>query len=272
MSFKPFAKAGLLSLLVAVAVCTATGMAQAKKKSTPQVLPAPLALPAPEVTGAIDPRNNGINAPAPSVIRARAAMEKFAEARAAMDHGLLLRDATPKSDIVTIQSSMKGTMEDLAAVEQIEQLASSAKDAHRLVDDWYQSGMKIIAPPASGLTEMPLPMMVRSKADAAVTALDWLVEEAAANAPPKAASAAPATRVAAAVPVTPAQAAPPMHVAAPKSITSMRERRVGRKVLLERMPKPIDQNEASARLLREALPLFLPPAVLFVRKDDGRKH
>jgi hypothetical protein len=272
MSLKPFLKAGLLSVLVPVAILAVTGMAQAKKKTAPQALPASLALPAPEVTGAIDPRNNGVNAPAPSV--SRAAVEKFAEARAAMDHGLLLRDATPKSDIVTIQSSVKSMMEDLTAAEQIEQLASSAKDARRLVDDWYQSGMKIIAPPAGGLTEMPLPMVVRSKADAAAVALDWLVETALTSTPPKAASAAPAPQVAAAstVVATPAQAAPPMHVAAPKSITSMRERHVGRKVLLERMPKPIDQNEASARLLREALPLFLPPAALFVRKDDGRKH
>src|SRR5262249_41113239 len=176
MSIKLFPKAALLSLLVAAA-STPIGAAHAKNlKATPQNPPKP------EVTGAIDPRGGGLAQVSSAVSHARAAAERFAEARAALEHGLLLRDAAPKSDIAAFRAGMKGLLEDLGAVEQMEQFASSAKDARLLANDWYQSGMKIIAPPAEGLTEMPLPMLVQSKADAVATALDWLVAEASASA------------------------------------------------------------------------------------------
>src|SRR5207302_1371937 len=84
----------------------------------------------------------------------------------------------------------------------------------------------LAAPPANGVTELPLPMLVKSKAAAAATALDWLVEEASANV------SAPANAVPAANPATPVKAAPPIHLSAPKSMSSLRMRHASRKALL----------------------------------------
>ena len=247
MSSKLSSKITLMALF-AVAAIHAAAQAGDLKKTAPYT--------ASDLTGAINPRG-GMAAPVAS--RARAALGRFSEARAAMEHGILLREMAPKSDITTVRSGMTALVDDLAAVEQMEQgrFAGSAKEARRLADAWYVAGMKIIAPPANGVTELPSTVSVKSKADALSTALDWLVEETAANASVMA-PAAPAVTAAAV-----------MIVPALKAARMARTRHASRKALLRRAPVPISQNEASLKLMRDGLPLFLPPAALFMRSDNA---
>jgi len=220
------------------------------------------AKPASDVTGAINAVAPALAKPAdaPVVIRAREAQERFAGARAAMEHALLLRESAPKSDIAAIETNMKGLLDDLTAVEGAG-FAESANEARRLAREWHRAGMQILAPPAAGLTEMPLPMLIASKAEAVNTALDWLATETAANTPPAdaRASASPA-------------AAAPMPVVAPKAAATMAPRHARHRAVAPAAPKAMAQNEASGHLLHDAWPLLFPPAILFMRKDEPVKR
>jgi len=222
------------------------------------------AKPASDVTGAI---NAGAPNPtkaveAPAVIRARAAQDRFGAARAAMEHALLLRENAPKSDIAAIEGNMKALLDNLDAIESTG-FADSVKDARRLVREWHAAGMQILAPPAMGLTELPMPISIASKAEEVVTALDWLAAETAAAKDP-----APNAMASA----SPAVAAPTMPVAVPKTAAQMRPHHARPRPTPTTAPSPMAQNEASARLMRDALPLFFPPAVLFTHRDDKSKR
>jgi hypothetical protein len=138
---------------------------------------------APEVTGTVHARpTQAGQAPA---AHARAARERFDEARAAMERGLLLRGAAPKTNIAVLETAVRDLSHHLSIVEQTAQLRStgSIPKAIGLVQDWYEAGLKIIKPPAEGIVELPLPMNVRSKADAVVAVLDQVAAEAGASAP-----------------------------------------------------------------------------------------
>ena len=239
MSTKFVPKFGLVSLFVVAAMWTP---ANAKDLKGAQHRAAS------DVTGAIEARSGGLDAAASVVSHARAARVRFSEARAAMERGLLLRETPPKIDVATIQSHMKILLDDLAVIEQMHQsrFAGSAKEARRLAGDWYQSGMKILAPPEQGVTDMPLPIFVKSKGDAVAMAIDHLVDETAANR---------STAKTAAV-----FASAPASIAAPQAAASMKTRHMSRKALLAAAPKPMSQNEASMRLIAEGLPLLLPVA------------
>src|SRR5262249_4939232 len=152
----------------------------------------------------------------------------------------------PKSDIATIETNMKGLLEDLEAVESAG-FADSVKDARRLARAWHDTGMQILTPPAMGLTEVPMPVSVASKAEEAGTASDWVAAETAAAKPP-----VPNAMAAA----TPAAAAAPMPVAEPKAAARMTPHHAQHRAPA---PRPMTQNEASARLMLGALPLFFPP-------------
>jgi len=287
MSTKVLSRAALLSLLAAASF--AAGAAHADELAGTQQPRNPA-----EATGAIDPRG-GTAEPSPVIGRARTSLDRFTEARAAMDHGLLLRERAPKSDIVAVQSYMTDLRDDLAAIEQIDPSGSgaSAKEARQLADDWFRTGMLILSPPANGLTEMPLPMLMKGKADQVAVALDWLVAEATANAPapkavtpppafasagppmaapPAAAAAAPAAAPPPAIPPSAVRAAPVMRPAAHRhaAVTGPCGPKVGRARVAQ--ARPMTQNEASARLFIEGLPLFLPPAALFLEDRDACKR
>jgi len=280
MSIKVLSRAGLLSLIAAAGIAAGAAKADDRVGSQP---------PRTDVTGAIDTRG-GTAEPSAVIGRARTALDRFTEARAAMDHAFLLRETAPKSDIAAVQSYMQDLRDNLAAIEQVDPSGSgaSAKEARQLADDWFRAGMAIMAPPANGLTEMPLPMLVKSKAEQVATALDWLVAEATANASaaPAAKAAPPSQPFAAAVPpvavpppsavraaplmraAAPVRAVPHRHVAAAGPCGTKVSRR-GRVRVAQ--AKPMTQNEASARLLIEGLPLFLPPAALFIEDRDACK-
>ncbi len=147
-----------------------------------------------EATGLSDTRKNAVARPASASAAASlaaVARVRFSEARAAMARGLQLNATTRQSDMATLEAKMTTLFDELTLVEQMNQshLAATAREARRLADDWYQTGLRTMDPPAGGLTELPLPMLIVSKADAVSTALDRVAEQATANASvPKSAS------------------------------------------------------------------------------------
>jgi hypothetical protein len=155
-----------------------------------------------EATALSDPRKTASARPASASAAASlaaVARVRFSEARAAMARGLQLNATTRQADIATLEARMTTLFDELAVVEQMNQshLAAAAREARRLVDDWYQTGMQTMDPPASGLTELPLPMLMASKADAVITALDRVAEQATASASmPKSASVPKARNIA----------------------------------------------------------------------------
>ena len=217
-----------------------------------------------DVTGAISAATPAPDkaVEAPVVVRARDAQERFSGARAAMEHALLLRENAPKSDIATVETNMKGLLDDLDAVESTG-FADSVKEARRLAREWHDSGMQILVPPAAGLTELPMPVSVASKAEDAGTALDWLAAE-------TAAAKTPAPNVVAST--SPVVTAAPMPVAAPKAAARMTPHHARHRAPAAAAASPMGQNEASARLMRDALPLFFPPAALMMQKDGSSRR
>ena len=217
------------------------------------------ALPASEVTGAINAGAGGHakRAAAPVGIRARQALERFAGARAAMEHAMLLRENAPKDDIATIETNMKGLSDNLAAIEQMDnsRLSESAKDARRLALEWYEDGMQILAPPAAGLTELPMPVRIASKAEATDIAIVRLVNDTASGVVATAAA---------------ANAVVPMQVGAPQAATKLAAHGE-RAAVASKTSQPMTQNEASLRLIHDGLPLFFPPAALFMIKGEAAK-
>lgn len=199
-----------------------------------------------EITGAIDPRAIGPAKVAPAdaaAIHAGVARMRFSEIRAAMDRRFLLHEVAPKTEIAMLDAKMNSLFDELAAIEQSPS-ADSASEARRSADDWYQASLQIVAPPAGGVTALPLPALMTKKAEAVATALDALVEQATAN------------------------AAPPRSVELPKALP------VRRRSVQARVPQAISQNEASLRLMRESLPLFLPIAgnlIQLSRQGDAIK-
>jgi methyl-accepting chemotaxis protein len=115
-----------------------------------------------------------------AVSQARAAQAKFSEARAAMDKALLLREPVSASNLRALEAAMKEISDELKKVSERPAAASSAewiRQAQAFARDWYESGLKIIKPPPGGLTELPLPMVVASKGQAAAAAMDKLVKQ-----------------------------------------------------------------------------------------------
>jgi hypothetical protein len=147
-----------------------------------------------EATALSDTRKTALARPASASAAASlaaVARVRFSEARAAMARGLQLNAATRQADMATLEARMTTLFDELTVVEQMNQshLAAAAREARRLADDWYQTGMRTMDPPAAGLTELPLPMVMGSKADAVSAALDLVAEQATASAsPPKSAS------------------------------------------------------------------------------------
>ena len=142
-----------------------------------------------DITGTVNSRSpSGESLLTAAVSQARAARARFNDARHALDHAMLLREAAPKRDLAMLEAAMKDVFGDLAALERTaSQSADVVKKAGDLAQDWYAAGLKIVKPPAEGVTELPLPMKVRDKADAVAAALDQVIEQAMAEAPPPAA-------------------------------------------------------------------------------------
>jgi hypothetical protein len=111
---------------------------------------------------------------------AHSARATFAKARAAMELEVLLLDGAPKKNFSTLEAATASLGLELDALERLPQNQSntSIKDAKALVQDWYETGLKIIKPPAQGVSALPFPVTVQAKADAVGRALDQLIEAA----------------------------------------------------------------------------------------------
>jgi hypothetical protein len=122
---------------------------------------------------------------ATAVDHARAARARFNEARNALERALL-SDGAPKADVVVLEAAMKDVNENLALLAAMAQppATDAILKAMRLAQDWYQAGLKIVSPPAEGVTELPLPMSLRSKGDAVAAALDQVAKQTIVHAPP----------------------------------------------------------------------------------------
>jgi hypothetical protein len=242
MRINAFFSAPVLLLIAGAMGVTPIGAARADELKTALHRPA-----ASDITGAIDPHAGaGAAAVETTAGHAQIARMRFAEARAAMDRGLLLQDAVPGAEMAAIDANMKGLFDELSAIERAPEsgLRESAKQARERANDWYQAGLKIVAPPVSGITELPAPPLMRQRANDVATALDSLIQVASTGAPAASAAALPRVH-----PVGSKKAAAPQA------------------------PKPISQNEASLRLMREGLPMLLPIAGTLIyslhRKDIG---
>jgi hypothetical protein len=111
---------------------------------------------------------------------AHSARATFAKARAAMELGILLLDGAPKRNLLTLEAATATLILELDALERLPQNQSniSIKGAKALVQDWYETGLKIVKPPAHGVHDLPFPVTVEAKANVVGRALDQLIEEA----------------------------------------------------------------------------------------------
>jgi hypothetical protein len=132
-----------------------------------------------ETTGSITP--DTVRATHARMVRAR-----FNDARGAMDRAMLIRDAVSKADIAVLDAAMRDIEIELQLLERAAApgaSADAAATANKLVHEWYEAGLQIINPPAAGVIELPMPMTVAGKADAAGAAIDRLITEVNADRP-----------------------------------------------------------------------------------------
>jgi len=118
--------------------------------------------------------------PMMAVGHSRAAQLDFAAARAAMDRGLALRDATAAASAAELEKHMQALASDIGVVRE-----RMPADARPVIDKalaqsraWHAAGAGMINTPAGGLTAIPLPGTVAVKAAAAADALDEMAEAA----------------------------------------------------------------------------------------------
>src|SRR5262245_29436223 len=122
--------------------------------------------------------------PLMAVSHARAAQANFTEARRAVEKAIILREAATAADFALIDRSMKQFASDMGIVQERMAGATGFDDGNAkvlpLVDDWYKTGMSYLKPPATGVTQLPLPQVVIAKGAAVSEAIDVVVENASA--------------------------------------------------------------------------------------------
>jgi methyl-accepting chemotaxis protein len=115
--------------------------------------------------------------PMMAVSHARAAQMQFAEARRAMERGLILRDAAPPSNMTLLDDSMKQFISDMKVVrERMPDAGGEIDKVLSLAADWLRMGLTHLKPPAGGLTQLPLASAVIGKGNDVMNAIDLVVE------------------------------------------------------------------------------------------------
>ena len=112
---------------------------------------------------------------------ARSAQLRFAEARNAMERGLLLREVATATAPAQVEKALTQLVEDLAIVRDrlpVPDAREAITRALALSQDWFKLGMQIIKPDPRGVLSLPLPMVVNSKAEDVSAALDMVSEAA----------------------------------------------------------------------------------------------
>jgi methyl-accepting chemotaxis protein len=122
--------------------------------------------------------------PLMGINHARSAQAALNDARALMQNGLVLREGAPKDTVKKLEGAVSQAIEDLKVVrERIQDNAVHAAldRADAAVTGWFQLGLKVLKPPAGGLTELPMTAHITQQGQAAVRAIDELVELVAAH-------------------------------------------------------------------------------------------
>jgi len=113
-----------------------------------------------------------------AAVHATSAQAKFAEARAAMNLGLVLRQEAPPSTLPSLEAAIVEIRADLEVVqERLGDGAERVQKIRHLVDDWFTTGMQILKPAATA-TELPVPFVIARKAEAAAKEIERLMETA----------------------------------------------------------------------------------------------
>jgi diguanylate cyclase (GGDEF)-like protein len=110
---------------------------------------------------------------------ARAASATLNQARGAMQRDLLLGPGLPSTDIAPLRGMEADIADDLRIVRQREHdaaIVAALDHAQISIAAWFSSGGTILAPPAEGVTRLPMPSVVDRQGTAAAALLDDLVE------------------------------------------------------------------------------------------------
>jgi methyl-accepting chemotaxis protein len=119
--------------------------------------------------------------PLMGINHARSAHAGLNAARLLMQAGL--SNGATKESVATLEKLVAGVTDDLKVVRdrvRTKDVTAALERAETALRDWSQTGLKILKPQAGGLAELPLPFSISKKGDAAVAAVDDLVEMAAA--------------------------------------------------------------------------------------------
>jgi methyl-accepting chemotaxis protein len=115
--------------------------------------------------------------PLMGINHARSAHAALNAARLFMQTGL--RDGAPKEMVAKIEKLLTGIADDLKVVRdrvKTKEVTAALEQTEASLRDWSETGLKILKPQAGGLTTLPMSFTVTKKGDAAVAAIDDLVE------------------------------------------------------------------------------------------------
>jgi len=120
--------------------------------------------------------------PTMAVSSARSAQLDFANARAAMERSLGVRDAGASESTAALEKHMQALVSDVGVVR--DRMPADARPvidrALALAQDWHAAGAALVNAPAAGLTAIPMPGIVAAKAADVADALDVVAEAASA--------------------------------------------------------------------------------------------
>jgi methyl-accepting chemotaxis protein len=115
--------------------------------------------------------------PLMGINHARSAHAALNGARVLMQAGL--HDGAPKEMVAKIEKLVAAIADDLKVVRdrvKTKDVTAALEQAETRVRDWSETGLNILKPQAGGLTTLPMSFSVSKKGDAAVAAVDDLVE------------------------------------------------------------------------------------------------
>jgi len=115
--------------------------------------------------------------PLMGINHARSAHAALNAARLLMQAGL--REGAPKETVAKIEKLVAGIADDLKVVRdraRTKDVTAALERTETELRGWSEMGLKILKPQAGGLTTLPMPYSVAKKGDAAVAAVDDLVE------------------------------------------------------------------------------------------------
>src|SRR5882724_9533211 len=115
--------------------------------------------------------------PLMGINHARSAHAGLNAARLLMQAGL--HDGAPKETVAKIEKLVAGIADDLKVVRdrvRTKDVTAALERTETELRGWSEMGLKILKPQAGGLTALPMPFSVVKKGDAAVAAVDDLVE------------------------------------------------------------------------------------------------